>query len=292
MSIVITGATGQLGRLVVADLVGAGVPADEILVVARDPEKAADLVALGHRLHVADYDDPATFDGAFRAADRVLLISASELGKRTAQHKAVIDAAAAAGVAQLAYTGVFGGPRALFALADEHRETERLILDTGLPHTFLRHNWYSEVYTADLAGIVERGAIVNAIDPTARIATVPRIDFAAAAATVLTSDGHLDRAYELGGDTAWTFPEFAAEVTRRSGTTVRHTQVTPAELKATLTAHGLPEVVADILVGVDEAINGGALAGTPGDLSALIGRPTTPIAETIDAQLTALGAAA
>ncbi|HTF09567.1 MAG TPA: SDR family oxidoreductase [Asanoa sp.] len=289
MSIVITGATGQLGRLVAADLVGAGVPADQITVVARDPEKAADLVALGHRLHVADYDDPATFGGAFQAADRVLLISASQLGRRTAQHKAVIDAATAAGVAQLAYTGVFGGPKAWFKLADEHRDTEQLILDSGLPHTFLRHNWYSEGYTADLAGVIERGAIVNAIDPTARVATVPRIDFAAAAAKVLTTEGHLNRAYELSGDTAWTFGEFAAEVTRRSGSTVVHSPISTAELKANLTGAGVPEFVADILVEVDEAISKGALAGTPGELSALIGRPTTPIGETIAAELAALG---
>jgi NAD(P)H dehydrogenase (quinone) len=289
MTIVITGATGQLGRLVAADLVGAGVKADQITVVARDPEKAADLVALGHRLYVADYDDPASFEDAFQAADRVLLISASVLGNRTAQHRTVIDAATAAGVAQLAYTGVFGGPKAWFKLADEHRDTEQLILDSGLPHTFLRHNWYSDVYTADLAGIIERGAIVNAIDPTARVATVPRIDFAAAAAKVLTTEGHLNRAYELSGDTAWTFGEFAAEVSRQSGATVVHTQVTPAELKATFTGHGVPDLVADILVEVDEAINKGALAGTPGELSALIGRPTTPIADTIAAQLAALG---
>jgi len=281
MSIVITGATGQLGRLIIKDLLAAGVPADGITAVARSADKAADLVAKGVGLHIADYDRPETFAGAFRPEDRVLLISASEVGKRTAQHAAVIDAAKAAGVAQLGYVGVFGGPKADFLLAAEHRETEQSILDSGLPYTFLRNNWYSEMYTGDLAGIVERGAIVNHVAEGGRIATATRSDFAAAAAVVLHTDGHLNKAYELSGDTAWTFEEFAEELTRQTGTKVVHTSVSAAEHKAILTGVGLPEGFADILVDVDDAISRGALSGTPGDLSRLIGRPTTPIADTI-----------
>jgi NAD(P)H dehydrogenase (quinone) len=281
MSIVITGATGQLGRLIIKDLLAAGVPADGITAVARSADKAAGLVAEGVGLHVADYDRPETFAGAFRPEDRVLLISASEVGKRTAQHAAVIDAAKAAGVAQLGYVGVFGGPKADFLLAAEHRETEQSILDSGLPYTFLRNNWYSEMYTGDLAGIVERGAIVNHVAEGGRIATATRSDFAAAAAVVLHTDGHLNKAYELSGDTAWTFEEFAEELTRQTGTKVVHTSVSAAEHKAILTGVGLPEGFADILVDVDDAISRGALSGTPGDLSRLIGRPTTPIADTI-----------
>jgi len=278
MSIVITGANGLLGRLVIADLLARGVPADEITGVVRSPEKGADL---GVRLHIADYDEPDTFAGAFAAGDRVLLISGSEPGRRVPQHQAVIDAAVAAGVAQLVYTGVFGGPNAWFALADDHRATEQLIVDSGLPHAFLRNNWYSEMYTGDVAGIVARGAVANAVDPESRIATAPRKDFAAAAAAVLTRDVEGNAAYELSGDTAWTFGEFAAELSRQSGKPVVHATVTPAELKAILLGVGLPEGFVDILVEVDGAINKGALAGTPGDLAKLIGRPTTPIADTI-----------
>ncbi|GIF62845.1 NAD(P)-dependent oxidoreductase [Asanoa ishikariensis] len=285
MSIVITGANGQLGRLVIADLLARGVPAEEITAVVRSAEKGADL---GVRLHVADYDQPETFKGAFAAGDRVLLISGSEPGRRVPQHRAVIDAAAAAGVAQLAYTGVFGGPDAWFALAADHRGTEELIRASGLPHTFLRNNWYSEMYTGDVAGAIARGAVANAVDPDSRIATAPRRDFAAAAAAVLTGEGHLNRAYELSGDTAWTFGEFAAEVSRQSGKPVAHATVTPAELTAILLGVGLPEGFVDILVEVDDAINKGALAGTPGDLATLIGRPTTPIAETIAEDLAKL----
>jgi NAD(P)H dehydrogenase (quinone) len=285
MSIVITGATGRLGRIVISELLADGVPADEITAVVRDKEKAAGLE--GVRLHQGDYDQPETFAGLFGPEDRVLLISGADVGRRTPQHAVVIDAARAAGVAQLAYTGVFGGPKADFLLASDHRETEQLILDSGLPYTFLRNNWYSDgpSYTGDLAGVVERGAITTSVAPGSRVATAPRADYAAAAAVVLRTDGHRNTAYELSGDVAWTMEEFAEEVSRQTGKKIVHTSLSPAEHKAVLTGAGVPEPFADILVDVDAAISRGLLAGTPGDLSRLIGRPTTPIADSITAAL-------
>jgi NAD(P)H dehydrogenase (quinone) len=291
MSIVITGATGQLGRMIIADLLDAKVPADQIRAVARSADRAADLVAKGIQLHVADYDRPETLVGAFRPKDRVLLISGTDVGRRTAQHTAVIDAARDAGVAQLAYTSVFGGPKADFRLADEHRETEQRIRQTGLSYTFLRNNWYTDAptFTGDLAGIIERGAIVNSVSPDARLATAPRVDYAAAAAVVLKHDGHLNKAYELGGDTEWTFGEFAEELSRQTGKRIVHQSIPASEHKALLTSAGVPEDFADILVEVDAAISRGALSGRPGDLSRLIGRRTIPISETIAEALSALG---
>lgn len=285
MSIVITGATGLLGNLVVGELLAAGVPAGEITAVARDKAKAENLVAKGVRLHVADYDQPETLAGAFQAGDRVLLISGSEPGKRVEQHRAVIEAAKQAGVAQLAYTGIFGGPKADFVLATDHKVTEQAILESGLPYTFLRNDWYSEMYMNDLAGSAERGAIVNNVQPGSRIATATRADYAAAAAVVLTGDGHLNKAYELSGDVAWTWDEFAAELSRQTGKSVVHKSVSAEEHKAILVSVGVPEGFAEVLVDVDNAISRGALAGTPGDLTRLIGRPTTPIADTIAASL-------
>ncbi|MEV0071285.1 SDR family oxidoreductase [Amycolatopsis sp. NPDC050768] len=278
MSIVITGATGQLGRQVVADLLAAGVPAGEITAVARSAEKAADL---GVRVHVGDYDRPETLAGAFAAGDRVLLVSGTELGKRVGQHTAVIDAAKAADVAQIAYTSVFGGQDADFTLADDHLETEQRILDSGLPYTFLRNNWYSEMVVLDVAGSLARGAVVNSISADARIASAPREDYAAAAATVLRTDGHLGVAYELGGDTAFTYGEFAAELARLGGRPVVHTTIPGAEYEAILTGAGVPALMATVLVDVDDAISRGRLAGTPGELAKLLGRPPAPISETI-----------
>ncbi|MCT9089216.1 SDR family oxidoreductase [Streptomyces sp. ASQP_92] len=275
MSIVVTGATGSLGRLVVEELL-ARVPASEIVAVVRDKEKAAALAARGVELRVADYSEPATLAGVFESGDRVLLISGSEVGRRVPQHTAVIEAAKAAGVAQLAYTGILGGPDADFTLADEHRATERLILDSGLPYTFLRNGWYTENYTANLAPVLAHGAVVSNAGE-GRVASAARADYAAAAAEVLTGEGHLGRAYELSGDVAWSFAEYAAEFAAASGKPVTYRPVTAEAHLAVLTEAGVPAPFAEILVDVDHAIERGRLAATPGDLSRLIGRPTTPL---------------
>ncbi|MEV8007799.1 SDR family oxidoreductase [Streptomyces parvus] len=289
MSIVVTGATGALGRLVV-DALLAEVPAGEIVAVVRDKEKAAALAARGVELRIADYSAPETLTGAFRPGDRVLLISGSEVGRRVAQHAAVIDAAKAAGVAQLAYTGILGGPDADFTLADEHKATEQLILDSGLPYTFLRNGWYTENYTANLTPVLEHRAVVaNAGE--GRIASAGRADYAAAAAAVLTGDGHLNTAYELSGDTAWSLAEYAAVISELTGETIAYNNVPTAAHQEILVGAGLPEGFAAILVDVDEAIERGRLAGTSGDLARLIGRPTTPLTETVRAALSALPAA-
>jgi len=281
MSIVITGSTGQLGRLVIADLLAAGLPADGITAVARSKEKAADLAAQGVKVAIADYDEPSSFDDVFSSGDRVLLISGDTPGARVPQHATVIAAAKAAGVSQLAYTSVFGAPKTEMLLAADHQATEQLILDSGLPHTFLRNNWYTEMAVSDLADAVETGAIVNGTSPDARIASAPREDYAAAAAVVLSTDGHLNKAYELGGDTAWTFGEFAAELSRQTGKPVAHQTVSQQEVLAGLLAAGIPEGFATVIADIDTARTAGALTATPGDLSRLTGRPTTPIATTI-----------
>ncbi|MER6770598.1 SDR family oxidoreductase [Streptomyces bacillaris] len=283
MSIVVTGATGELGRLVIDELL-ATVPAGEIAAVVRDKEKAAPLAARGVELRIADYNRPETLAGAFRSGDRVLLISGSEVGKRVAQHTAIIEAAKAAGVAQLAYTGILGGPDADFALADEHKATERLILDSGLPYTFLRNGWYTENYTADLAPVLAHGAVVSNAGE-GRVASASRADYAAAAAAVVTGEGHLGKAYELSGDTAWSFAEYAALLSEVTGKEIAYNNVPAAVHQEILVGAGLPEGFAAILTDVDEAIGRGRLAGTSGDLARLIGRPTTPLATTVRAAL-------
>ncbi|WP_328905281.1 SDR family oxidoreductase [Streptomyces sp. NBC_00234] len=281
MSIVVTGATGELGRLVIDQLL-ATVPAASVAAVVRDKEKAAGLAARGVELRIADYNRPETLADAFRAGDRVLLVSGSEVGRRTEQHGAVIDAAKAAGVAQLAYTGVLGGPEADFLLAAEHKATEQLILDSGLPYTFLRNGWYTENYTANLAPVLEHGAVVaNAGE--GRVASATRADYAAAAAAVLTGEGHLGAAYELSGDAAWSLAEYASAIAEATGKEITYKNVPAAVHQEILVGAGVPEGFAAILVDVDEAIGRGLLAGTGGDLARLIGRPTTPLADSVKA---------
>ncbi|MGW3915556.1 SDR family oxidoreductase [Streptomyces sp. NPDC005070] len=282
MSIVVTGATGHLGRHVVEQLLEK-LPAEEITAVVRDESKAADLAARGVRLTVADYNTPETFDGLFAAGDKVLLISGNEFDKgRVGQHRVVIDAAAAAGVSLLAYTSAPGNLTA--ALADDHRATEDVLLASGVPYTLLRNGWYHENYTENLAPVLAHDAVVQAAGE-GRIASASRADYAAAAVAVLTGEGHENKTYELSGDEAWGFAEYAAELSRQTGKEIAYNAVSPEAFTSILAGAGLPEVFAGILAGVDVSIEKGELAVTTGDLSRLTGRPTTPIAEAVAAAL-------
>ncbi|MFB7496906.1 NAD(P)H-binding protein [Streptomyces sp. NPDC056161] len=282
MSIVVTGATGHLGRLVVHQLLEK-VPAEQVTAVVRNEAKAADLAARGVKLAVADYNRPETFDGLFAAGDKVLLISGNEFDKgRVGQHTVVIDAAKAAGVALLAYTSAPGSLTA--ALADDHRATEQALLASGLPYTLLRNGWYHEVYTENLAPVLAQGAVVAAAG-AGRLSSASRADYAAAAAAVLTGEGHENQTYELGGDEAWSFAEYAAELSRQTGREIAYDSV-PGETKlGILKDAGVPEPLASILVGVDASIAEGELVISTGDLSRLAGRPTTPLAEAVAAGL-------
>ncbi|MEU3277329.1 SDR family oxidoreductase [Streptomyces antibioticus] len=282
MSIVVTGATGHLGRHVVEQLLEK-VPAREITAVVRDEARAADLAARGVRLAVADYNTPETFDGLFVAGDKVLLISGNEFDKgRPRQHQVVIDAAKAAGVALLAYTSAPGTLTA--ALADDHRATERALTASGVPYTLLRNGWYHENYTEQLAPVLAHDAVVSAAGE-GRISSASRADYAAAAVAVLTGEGHENRTYELGGDEAWSLTEYAAELSRQTGREIVHTSVSAEALTGILTGAGLPGQFAAILAGVDASIEKGELVVTSGDLSRLIGRPTVPVTEAITAAL-------
>ncbi|MFC7843234.1 SDR family oxidoreductase [Streptomyces sp. NPDC057382] len=282
MSIVVTGATGHLGRHVVEQLLEK-VPAGRITAVVRTPEKAAGLAERGVRIATADYNDPASFGGLFAAGDKVLLVSGNEFDKgRVQQHTVVIEAAEAAGVALLAYTSAPSGLTA--ALADDHRGTEKVLVESGVPYTLLRNGWYHENYTENLAPVLAHDAVVAAAGD-GRVSSASRADYAAAAVAVLTGEGHENTAYELGGDTAWSFAEYAAELSRQTGKDIAYDAVSPEALVAVLTGAGVPEPFARILAGVDVSIEKGELVVPGGDLSRLIGRPTTPLSEAVAAAL-------
>ncbi|MET8983602.1 SDR family oxidoreductase [Streptomyces sp. NPDC004539] len=282
MSYVVTGASGNLGRLVVEGLLER-VPADRITAVVRSEEKAAPFTARGIRTAFADYNAPDTYANLFAPGDKVLLISSGEMtADRAAQHKVVIDAARAAGVALLAYTSATGGHDA--PLTEAHRATEKTLAASGVPHTVLRNNWYSEIFADGLDRIIAHGTLVRAAGD-GRIASATRADYAAGAVTVLTGEGHEGRTYELGGDHAWTFTEFAAALSRLCGKEIAYHRVTPEAYADVLTGAGVPALYATILADADASFSRGELAAVTGDLSRLTGRPTTPIADTIAAAL-------
>lgn len=278
--IVITGASGQLGRLVIAQLLKT-VPASQIVAAARDPEKVADLAAKGVQVRHADYSKPDTLDRAFEGAEKILLISSSEVGQRVAQHQAVIDAARRAGVKLLAYTSVLHADTSALALAEEHKQTEEALTQAGVPAVVLRNGWYHENYTAGVAHAVANGAHYGSAGE-GRISSAARADYAEAAAIVLTaSDDQAGKVYELAGDESYTLKAFAAQIAQQSGKPVVYTDLPEADYKAVLLQAGLPDFVAELLANSDAAAAKGALFDDGGQLSRLMGRPTTPLSTSI-----------
>lgn len=278
MPLLITGASGHLGRLVVDAHLDRGVAASEIRAGARDTARIADLADRGVQTVRVDYDEPASMADAMAGVDRVLLISGSEVGKRVAQHRTVIDAAAAAGVGQLVYTSAPHADTSALLLAPEHKATEEAIAASGVPATILRNNWYTENYLGTLAQARETGVVASSTGD-GRVASASRRDFAEAAAAVLTTDGHVGAVYELGGDVAWTHAELAAAIGELLGRDVAYVAQTPEEQASMLEAAGLDAGTVGFIVGLDGNIRDGLLGEVTGDLSRLIGRPTTPLVE-------------
>jgi NAD(P)H dehydrogenase (quinone) len=280
MTIVVTGATGHLGRLIVESLLRDGTPAGDIVAAGRAVEKLDDLAARGVRVARIDYTDPASLAAAFEGADTVMLVSGSEVGKRFEQHSAVIDAAKAAGVSRIVYTSAPGATTSALLLAPEHKATEEYLHASGLPFTILRNGWYHENYTQAAQRAAESGTLAASVGD-GRVASASRADFADAAAAVLVGDSHEGRTYELSGDVAWSHEELAAVISDLTGTTVTYVSLSPEEHLQALVSAGLDEGTAGFVVGLDGNIRDGLLAGTSGELAALIGRPTTPIRDTL-----------
>lgn len=281
--IAVTAATGHLGRHVIAGLKEV-LPTDQIVAAVRSPEKAADL---GVPIRQADYNDPASLAAALEGADRVLLISGSDVGNRVPQHRAVIEAAKQAGVAQLVYTSAPKADTSPLILAPEHKATEEIILASGLPYTILRNGWYNENYEATIKQAAQTGEFVGSAGE-GRTSSASRADYAAAAVTVLTTDGHTGKIYEVSGDTAWTRAELAETISEVAGKPVAYRDLTPEEHKSALLQAGLDEGTAGFVVALDGNTKDGLLGETNGELAKLIGRPTTPMRDYVAEVVSAL----
>ena len=287
MSIVVTGATGHLGRLAVEALVERGVPAADVVATGRRTETLADLAERGVVVRTADYDDEASLEEALAGADRLLLVSGSEVGQRVRQHGNAIAAARAAGVGFIAYTSIAHADTSTLLLAEEHRATEQLLAEAGVPHALLRNSWYTENYTAQLPVYLEHGIAGAAGDGAVSAAT--RADYAAAAAAVVATDGHAGAVYELGG-APFTMTELAQVVSAASGRTVTYTDLPVEQYQQVLVAAGLPEPVAAVLADGDRGVAAGELLVEGDDLARLLGRAPTSLPEAVAAAVAALRA--
>ncbi|HEX4790413.1 MAG TPA: SDR family oxidoreductase [Actinospica sp.] len=286
MTLVVTGASGHLGRLVIERLLARGVPAAEVVAAARTVGRVEDLAARGVQVRAADYDDTDSLDAAFAGASAVLLVSGLE-PDRVRQHTDAIEAAKRAGVGLLAYTSIVNADASTLRLAEDHKATEAVLRASGLPFVLLRNSWYFENYTAGLAATLEHGALLGSAGD-GRVSAAARADYAEAAAAVLTGEGHAGRAYELGGDEALTLAELAAEIGAQAGRPVKYVDLPEAELAQTLAGFGIPAEMAAVLADADRGLSRGELRTDSGDLKRLIGRPTTSAKEAVAAALRAL----
>lgn len=284
--ILVTGASGQLGSLVIDHLLKT-TPAAQIGATVRSAAKAAALSARGVNVFVADYDKPGTLDAAFAGVKRLLLISSSEIGSRFRQHRNAIEAARRAGVELLVYTSLLHADSSPLGLAEEHRQTEAALRGSGISHVILRNGWYTENYAASVPAALAHGVFLGAAGE-GRISSAARADYAEAAAKILTSsEDQSGRVYELAGDESYTLSGFASEIARQSGKPISYKNLPEAGFKAALTGAGLPEALATLLADSDAGAAKGALFDEGRQLSRLIGRPTTPAAATISAALKA-----
>lgn len=278
--IALTGATGQLGQFVVEALLKT-VPAKEIVAIVRNPAKAEALSKQGLIVRQGDYNDQAALTQALAGVEKLLLISSSEVGQRAAQHRNVINAAKAAGVKFIAYTSLLHADTSPLGLHVEHVETEKLLAESGIPFALLRNGWYSENYLASAPAALAHGVFIGAAGE-GKIASATRADYAAAAARVISEEGHAGKVYELAGDKAWTLSDLAALLSEASGKKVVYQNLSETDFAAALKGAGLPDGLAEMLADSDIGASKGGLFDDSQTLSKLIGRPTTSIADSIN----------
>jgi len=274
--IAVTGANGQLGRLVLKHL--AKQTSEPVRALVRSPEKARDLASPQIAVVKGDYDDPATLAAALDGVDRLLLISGSEVGRRVPQHKAVIDAAKSAGVRFIVYTSLLNVPASSLILGQEHIATENLLAESGIAHAVLRNGWYVENFGGTIAAALAHGAVAGAAGD-GRFSAAGREDYAEAAARVVAGDDLATRAYELGGRPAFTLADLAAEISRQSGREIPFNNLPEDTYAGILVQAGLPDGFARALADADRGAAAGELETASTDLEKLIGHPTRPLSD-------------
>lgn len=270
MTVAVTGASGHLGRKV-ADLILDRLDPDEVVLLTRAPETLRAHAARGAQVRRADFDDPGTLARAFAGVDRVLLISAVDLDRRVAQHRAAIDAARAAGARHVIYTSIpIPTEENPAAVTPSHRATEQALRDSGLAWTFLRNNLYAEYQVPVVAQAIAAGRLVTS-SGAGRIAYVSRDDCAAAAAAVLAENGHEGRAYDITGPQAVGAEELAALAAELSGRPVEVVHVDDDAMIAGMIAGGVPEPGARVIVSFAGAARQGVLGTVTGAVRDLTG---------------------
>lgn len=276
MKIGVTGATGQLGKLVVEQL-KKKVGKENVVALVRNPEKAKDL---GVETRPFDYNNSEGLDVQLKDIERLLLISSNEIGKRARHHKNVIEATKNAGVKWLVYTSVLHADSTTLNLAGEHLETEKMLKNSGVNYTILRNGWYTENYTGSIGGALAGGAFIGS-GGSGKISSAARVDFAEAAATVISDESYKGKVYELAGDNAYTLADLAAEISKQTGKTIPYRDLPETEYAKILESFDIQKGFAQAIASWDVSVSKGDLYDNSMQLSKIIGRPTTSMAESV-----------
>ncbi len=280
MKIAVTGATGQLGAIVVEEL-KKRVPNENIVALVRTPEKAS---ALGVEVRAFDYTQPEVMTAALAGVDRLVLISSNEVGQRTSQHFNVIEAAGKAGVKWIVYTSLLHADFTTLSLAGEHMTTEEALKASGMDYTILRNGWYTENYTGSIGGALAGGAFIGSAG-NGKVSSAPRADYAEAAAVAVTDESHRGKVYELAGDDYYTLADLAKEISNQTGKNIPYKNLTESEYTRILESFEIPAGLAAAIASWDVSASKDDLFDDSRQLSALIGRPTTPLSESVKAAL-------
>lgn len=279
MRMLVTGATGKLGSKVVETLLKS-VPASQLVVSVRNPEKAEALRARGVEVRQGDFDHPETLDTAFAGIDRLLMISTDgDNETRIRQHTSAVAAAKRAGVKFIVYTSIANASKSTNFLAPVHRTTEEAILKTGIPYSFLRNNWYLENEISGIQGVMAGAPWVTSAG-TGKVGWVLQQDYADAAAAVLAGNGHENTVYELSGKPT-TQEELAAAIGSVLGKEVLVKQVDDTAYADIMKGAGVPDFIIPFLVSIQQGIREGTLEIASNDFEKLLGRPVTPIREAL-----------
>jgi NAD(P)H dehydrogenase (quinone) len=279
MKILVTGATGKLGSKVVESLLKS-IPARELAVSVRNPEKAEGLRSRGVEVRHGDFDHPETLENAFKGIDRLLIISADgDNETRIRQHTNAVQAAERAGVKFIAYTSLANATESKNLMAPPHVATEAAIIKTGIPYSFLRNNWYLENEIGSIQGVMAGAPWVTSAGE-GKVGWALQQDYADAAAAVLVGSGHENTVYELSGPLL-TQEELAAALGNVLGKEVPVQQVSDEKYAEIMKGLGLPDFVIPIVVGIQESIRNGSLEVESNDFKKILGRPIAPINESL-----------
>lgn len=276
MKIAITGATGQLGHIIISKLIEK-LGATQLVALVRNTAKAADL---GVEARTFDYNKPETLVPALQNIDKLILVSGSEVGQRAQQHANVIEAAKKAGVKHIIYTSLLHADTSSLSLAAEHVFTENSIKSAGIPYTILRNSWYNENYYGSITGAVAGGALIGSAGD-GKITSAARKDYADAAVKVLTTENQEGKTYELAGDVFYTLTDLAAEISKQTGKDIPYKNLPASDYVEILKSFGIPEGMAQAIAGWDVSTSKNDLFDDGKQLSQLIGHATTPLSEMV-----------